>query len=340
MLKYSEDGKARDQFRVIYESPQWLFPYEHRSALRFPFILTVEPTNHCNNDCLYCSRQMMRRPKGFMALETMERIAREASQQSTPVAIRFGGMGEPLLHPKFVELVRIAKSYGRLTFTFTNGAALTEARMQQLIEAGLDEIRFSSAGLDAATHNEIRLKSDYHRDFLGKLQMARRLRDRLPARRPYLSVLTHALVRGENDTDAAARYADVLLQWADKVAIDLTDYTHVQDLERAKPYFTASGVDRVYRPCVELLLRKAIWWDGTVICCDTSWDADDPRLVLGNLTRGDTIAGCYASEKMARLLADLGQEPLKHAEYAVCRRCFRVTDRYEPMKTVLQHAGM
>ena len=42
---------------------------------------------------------------------------------------------------------------------------------------------------------------------------------------------------------------------------------------------------------------------------------------------------------MARLLEDLGQEPLKHAEYPICRRCYRITDRYEPMKQALREAG-
>lgn len=339
MLRYSADGKARDRFRVIYESPEWLLPYEHREHLRFPFILSVEPTNHCNNDCLYCSRQLMTRPRGFMALETMEAVAREAGRQPTPVAIRFGGMGEPLLHPKFVELVKIAKSYGLLAFTFTNGRFLTEEKMAQLVEAGLDEIRFSSAGLDAETHQAVRLKSDYRRDFLEKIQMARRLRDRSPQRTPYLSVLTHVLAKGDGHTEAASRYCDTLLQWVDKVAVDLTDYNHVQDVERAKPFAEACGVERVYQPCVELLLRKAVWWDGTIVCCDTYWDASEEAMVLGHVGAGDTIAGCYASEKMARLLADLGQEPLKHAEYPICRRCYRITDRYEPMKQALRQAG-
>ncbi len=339
MLRYSADGKARDPFTGIYGSQEWLFPYEHRDRFTFPRIITVEPTNHCNNDCLYCSRQLMTRPKGFMALETMEKIAREAGGQSAPVAIRFGGMGEPLLHPKFVELVRTAKSHGVLTFTFTNGRFLTEKRMAQLIEAGLDEIRFSSAGLDAETHDAVRLKSDYHRDFLQKIRLARRLRDHAPGRTPYLSVLTHVLVKGANETADAARYADFLLQWVDKVAIDLTDYSHVQDVERAKPLFETSGVRRVYQPCVELLIRKAVWWDGTVVCCDNYWDASVEAMVLGNLNAGDTIASCYASPKMRQLLADLGHAPLRHAAYPVCRNCYRVTDRYEPMKLELLQQG-
>ena len=40
-----------------------------------------------------------------------------------------------------------------------------------------------------------------------------------------------------------------------------------------------------------------------------------------------------------RLLTDLGQELLQHAEYPICRCCDRITDRYEPMKQALREAG-
>lgn len=334
MLKYSETGKNRDKFLAIYASQKWLYPYEHFDQFKFPFIISVEPTNLCNNDCLYCSRQNMTRPTGYMALETMQKIANEVAEHSKncPVATRFGGFGEPLLHPKLPEMIKMAKSAGALTLSFTNGRFLTEEKMEALMSAGLDEIRFSSAGLDEKTHNDVRLKSDYQRDFLGKIQMARKIRDKNPKKTPYLSILTHVLIKGDNKTAEAEKYAEFLLQWADKVAIDLTDYNHVQNIERAKPYFERCGVDQNYQACVELLIRKAVWWDGTIVTCDTYWDKAEDQLVLGNMTKGDKIGDCYKSPQWRKLIDDLGGPNFKHSDYKICQNCYRITDRYEEMK--------
>ena len=54
-------------------------------------------------------------------------------------------MGEPLLHPQIFRFVRHVSAEAVTSFA-TNGAALTEANVAGLIEAGLDSIYFSFNG--------------------------------------------------------------------------------------------------------------------------------------------------------------------------------------------------
>ncbi len=52
--------------------------------------------------------------------------------------IFFGGMGEPLFHPRIIDMVRAASALGRRTELISNGSLLTEERSAALLDAGLD----------------------------------------------------------------------------------------------------------------------------------------------------------------------------------------------------------
>ena len=53
------------------------------------------------------------------------------------------GDGEPLLHPRIFDIIRMAKKYGFHVTITTNGTLLNRTRARQIIEAGLDTIHVS-----------------------------------------------------------------------------------------------------------------------------------------------------------------------------------------------------
>ena len=57
--------------------------------------------------------------------------------------ITFCGLGEPLLHPKIEEIIKIAHDNGFYTQLVTNGALLSKEKAQQLVSSHLDEIAIS-----------------------------------------------------------------------------------------------------------------------------------------------------------------------------------------------------
>ena len=65
-------NKENDPYSQLWSREEWLYPIENAYKMEFPLIITVEPTNACQNRCLYCSRWLMNRKMGFMSLETME----------------------------------------------------------------------------------------------------------------------------------------------------------------------------------------------------------------------------------------------------------------------------
>ncbi|MFH1140028.1 MAG: radical SAM protein [Pseudomonadota bacterium] len=121
MLFY-KNGEGADPFLFIYRDPGWLRDYD--PPRDFPFWVNIEPTNLCNLDCIFCSRQLSRGPKGFMSDETLDKIIAETAE-NPPAALRAAGWGEPLLHPEFTEHVRRIKRAGLKLKVYTNGTLLT-----------------------------------------------------------------------------------------------------------------------------------------------------------------------------------------------------------------------
>ncbi|OGO60938.1 MAG: hypothetical protein A2029_00120 [Chloroflexi bacterium RBG_19FT_COMBO_47_9] len=98
----------------------------------------LEPTNRCNLECRTCIRNVWDEPLGMMEWEIYEQIL-DGIHAFTPMPTVFlGGFGEPLIHPKIIEMIRGVKESGGSVELITNGILLTEDVSAQLIEIGLD----------------------------------------------------------------------------------------------------------------------------------------------------------------------------------------------------------
>lgn len=152
------DGGAPDRLRKVY----------------------VEPTNACNLDCRTCVRHAWDEPEGFMDWLVYERVVeglaaaardadgRAAAQDATPrgaahgrgaaepATVAFMGLGEPLLHPRLVDMVRLATERGLATEVTTNALLLDEPMADALVAAGLGQLVVSIDGATAETFGKVR----------------------------------------------------------------------------------------------------------------------------------------------------------------------------------------
>lgn len=115
---------------------------------RYPRLdwIQVEITAHCNSHCLYCPqhtyrKQWQARKLSLKAFESMI----PAFKKSRLVYLQ--GWGEPFLHPRFFDMVKIAKSAGARVGTTTNGSLLSRPVANQLATEQVDIIGFSLAGI-------------------------------------------------------------------------------------------------------------------------------------------------------------------------------------------------
>jgi MoaA/NifB/PqqE/SkfB family radical SAM enzyme len=125
----------------------------------------VEPTTRCNLECRTCMRNAWDEPVGDMDGETFGKVleslrslfhSRTESAGRSPVTVFFGGLGEPLLHPGIIGMVRAVKETGASVELITNGFLLDEDRAAALIDAGLDTLWVSLDGASPECYSGIR----------------------------------------------------------------------------------------------------------------------------------------------------------------------------------------
>jgi MoaA/NifB/PqqE/SkfB family radical SAM enzyme len=120
----------------------------------------IEPTVACNLDCITCFRNCWDQPMGRMSEETFENFF-EGLKSLEPIPdVYFGGIGEPLFHPKTIEWIARVKSLGVKVELITNGTILTEKISRRLIDAGLDILWVSIDGATPETYADIRLGAE------------------------------------------------------------------------------------------------------------------------------------------------------------------------------------
>lgn len=121
----------------------------------------IEPTVACNLDCITCFRNAWDQPIGKMTEETFEKILSGLKQLDPIPDVYFGGIGEPLFHPKTIEWIRrIKQELGVKVELITNGTTLTERKTRELIDAGLDVLWVSLDGATPESYADVRMGAE------------------------------------------------------------------------------------------------------------------------------------------------------------------------------------
>ena len=117
----------------------------------------VEVTNKCNLTCSTCMRNVWDVKFGHMTDETFERILTGLGDCADTPEIFFGGYGEPLSHPKILDMVERAKQAGHRVSLITNGILLTDQVAERLIDLSLDMLWVSLDGASPECYADVRL---------------------------------------------------------------------------------------------------------------------------------------------------------------------------------------
>jgi pyrroloquinoline quinone biosynthesis protein E len=118
-----------------------------------PLALIAELTHRCPLHCVYCSNPLELMPRSDeLSNEVWVRVFREAADAGV-LQIDFTG-GEPLARPDIVELIRSARDAGLYVNLITSGMPMDEARLDEIVQAGLDHIQLSFQGATEESANE------------------------------------------------------------------------------------------------------------------------------------------------------------------------------------------
>jgi MoaA/NifB/PqqE/SkfB family radical SAM enzyme len=146
----------------------------------------IELTTRCPLQCKMCIRR-----EGAhwqfqdMALDDFRRILPYLTDVENVV---LEGWGESLLHKDLSECIRLAKREGPRVGFVTSGKGLTEDRVSELIQPGLDFVGFSIAGTTPETHDAIRVNSHLP-EVLNAIRLFHEEKRRLGLPRPKLHLV-------------------------------------------------------------------------------------------------------------------------------------------------------
>jgi radical SAM protein with 4Fe4S-binding SPASM domain len=156
----------------------------------FPTFLQVEPVGQCNLRCQMCPIQFRTDgpPYGPPAFMPFERFVSLLDQFPSLRELQLQGLGEPMMHPRFFDMVAHAVSRGIAVSTNSNLTLLNARHAEACVTSGLEWLHVSIDGVTAETYERIRVRSRLEK-VLGNLNLLLDARRRLGTGRPHLRLV-------------------------------------------------------------------------------------------------------------------------------------------------------
>ena len=265
---------------------------------QFPPMLVVSITNVCNLRCTHCYySKFIKLPnyhQNMLAWNIWEKICEETSHWSE-VILNFGTDGEPLLHPRFLDMLRLARKYSIYPVNITtNGLLMGDKFSNMVIEENLvDIINISIDAYTPETYKKIR--GGNFNKVIGNVENLIDHRNR--ANSP-LKIQVNFI----DQPDSRGELENFKKQWEKQVdnvmirtyydATSVTGETGSNITEKQEEF------EKVERwPCQQLWRRFNISDDGTVRFCVDDWFN---KTKLGDL-KTQSISEMWTGEEYNRL---------------------------------------
>lgn len=287
----------------------------------FPRIIELEITNHCNFQCVMCKTGtgLAKRPRGFMTEQNFELLVSELEGKSC--GLKFVGQGESTLHPEFLKFVKRAKQMGLVCHLTTNGSMFKEEFMRELVDSGLDSVKFSFQGVTAEGYRMLRKKNDFD-ELLKKIRMLYEIRGEGEA--PYITIGTSVTNESKEEIES---FREKCTPICDKLEVGITtmefiDLSIIKD-KKIRAFFENMKEQqakqmRRYKCCHQVFDVITIHWDGTICACCAD---NDEVMTLGSLS-DTTIEDCWKSPKEEHYRKILVQRDYEKLQ--LCKDCYDI----------------
>ena len=275
----------------------------------YPVLVDLELSSRCNLSCPMCptiSEEFIEKrvkpfKKGIMDFDLVKKIIDEVA--GNVYALRLSWVGEPLLHPKFLDIVRYAKQNGIKEVSFlTNGTKLSLEYFRKLAQAGADWITISVDGM-GENYNRIRTPLRFD-ETIEKIRAIKRYKEELGLEKPVIKIQGVWPAVRDNPED----FYNTLSPLVDLVAFNpLIDYLH-------------KDTDIVFEEnfsCSQYYQRLVIASNGDAAMCSND---DNVTVVVGNAFK-QSIHQIWHGEKMQHL-RDIHSRKDGFKEINACARCY------------------
>jgi len=280
------------------KAARWRMPFAAK-----PKFIQMETVTKCNAKCPFCPQNEIVRDPARMPTEAWRKIVDDT--RGWGITYRPFLTNEPFVDNRMPEIVRYIKENdptARVEFN-TNGELVTEKLARELLEAGVDIMRFSIDGLSRETYEPSRIGIDFTK-VMERTRRFLELWDEGGYRNKVFTELRMIEVpENKHEVEAYRAFwgplcSEVLItsmyQW---------------------PWTGQKREDVVLKPCLKILDELFFYTNGNAtICC---WDVHE-RAVIGNINEQSVgeIWESYAARCMRATLDD-GRRDLLN----LCSRC-------------------
>ena len=186
-----------------------------------PKFLQVEPVGQCNLRCRMCAIPFREDgppfgPPAFMDFEVFTNLL---DQFPDLEELQLQGLGEPMMHPRFFDMVEHAVARGVKVGTNTNATLMNARRAERCVTSGLQDIHVSIDGASSETYERIRLGARLDR-VLGNVEGLVETRRRLGSATPRIRMVVVAMRMN------LAEFPD-LVRLAHRVGVDSVFVQHL-----------------------------------------------------------------------------------------------------------------
>lgn len=291
-----------------------------------PWSMSIEITSVCNLNCPQCACGMglIKRKAPFIDVSLFEKILNDVPPTCFYLNLYF--QGEPLLHPRFEELVSLAASKGFYTSISTNAQLIDQQMADQIINCGLNRITISLDGLTEEDYSSYRVGGEVNKamDAIAYLKQARK---KSGSKKPL--IIAQMLLTKETEPHYKSFY-----RVAKKLGADLAicksmqlmslDENSAQKYLPIKKAFSRYKTDengipvpvhnKKIKACLRLWQSAVITSDGSIVpCC---YDKS-PEYVMGNMVK-DSFQDVWNSYEMRAF-----RKQTLHSSSlpSICRNC-------------------
>ncbi len=284
--------------RVDADKARWHMPVAER-----PRFLQLETVTKCNAKCPFCPQNEIVRDPARMPEATWKKIVDDT--RGWGLTYRPFLTNEPFVDNRMPEIVRYIKQgdpTARVEFN-TNGELVTAKLAQELLEAGVDIMRFSIDGLSRETYEPSRVGIDFDR-VMARVQGFLELWDQGGYRDKVFTEVR--MIEVPENAHEVSAYREF---WGPKCSEVVVTKLYQWPWTGQKPE------DVVLKPCLKILDEMFFYTNGkATLCC---WDVHE-KAVIGDVNRQSVqeIWDGYAAQCLRAVLDD-GRRDLIH----LCSRC-------------------
>jgi len=284
--------------------------------------VVLEVFGGCNYTCQMCPQSTPGRGKDFtrkMPLKTFEKVLDMIIPKYGTPQINLEGSGEPTMAKDLPEYIKAVKKRGLKCFMYCNGARLNGQFMKDVIDAGIDFIRFSMIGYDAVQYKKWMNIDNFDLIFSNIKEMSAYIKKS----NSNCEISTYHLVLDNNREDEIIElYKKNIVEKieADKSYIwRMHNWSGNYDNENPRDIKKRTSCGRPFAP--ELTVRAGGLNGQTasvVPCCQTLGPPNEAKSVLGHLDT-QSFEDVYFGEKYQKLREAHTTKNFDEIDY--CKNC-------------------